>query len=98
MNGQIGIRPFLPQKVTRLIVQIKCISTSAGSMDSKQKKLEALVQQEKYDTHNWSAALDTYKLFMRDRTGKRGGGAALCVRESFHCLEADNGNTVQQTV
>jgi len=35
--------------------------------------------------------MDDYKLFRRDRQGRRGGGVALDVRECFDCLELDNG-------
>ena len=40
--------------------------------------------------HNWSAAMDGYKLFGRVRQGRRGGGVALYVRECFDCLELDD--------
>ncbi|KAK4808573.1 hypothetical protein QYF61_009876 [Mycteria americana] len=39
------------------------------------------------DSHDWSAAMDGYKLFRRDRQGRRGGGVALYVRECFDCVE-----------
>ncbi|RMC21758.1 hypothetical protein DUI87_02627 [Hirundo rustica rustica] len=32
------------------------------------------------DSHSWSTALDGYKLFRRDRKGRRGGGVALYIR------------------
>lgn len=46
-----------------------------------------MVQQEKHDivarletwwddSHNWSAGLDGYKTFRRDRPGRKGGGVA----------------------
>ena len=67
-------------------------------MGNEQEELEAIVQWEKYDIvasmvtwwddlHNWSAAMDGYKLFGRDRQGRRGSGLALCDREGFDCLE-----------
>ncbi|PKU33270.1 mitochondrial fission process protein 1 [Limosa lapponica baueri] len=67
-------------------------------MGNKQEELEATVQQESYDvvaimemwwddSHDWSAALDGYKLFRRDRRGRRGGEAALYVREGYKCQE-----------
>ena len=31
--------------------------------------------------------MDVYKLFRRDRRGRRGGGVALSVRECFDCTE-----------
>ncbi|GAB0202541.1 hypothetical protein GRJ2_002719700 [Grus japonensis] len=82
--------------------QLKCIYTNAHSMGNKQEELEAIVQQDSYDlvaitetwwddSHDWSAAMDGYKLFRRDRHGRRGSGVALYVRECFDCIElADN--------
>lgn len=41
---------FLPhKKVVGLVAQLKCIYTHARSMGNKQEKLEAVVQQERYD-------------------------------------------------
>ncbi|GAB0207400.1 mitochondrial enolase superfamily member 1 [Grus japonensis] len=81
--------------------QLKCIYTNARSMGNKQEELEAIVQQDSYDlvaitetwwddSHDWSAAMDGYKLFRRDRHGRRGGGVALYVRECFDCIELDD--------
>ncbi|PKU31484.1 adaptin ear-binding coat-associated protein 1 [Limosa lapponica baueri] len=72
-------------------------------MGNKQEELEAIIQQENYDivaitetwwedSHNWSAAIDGYQLFRRDRHGRRGGGVALYVRDRFDCLELNNVN------
>ncbi|KAJ7422538.1 mitochondrial fission process protein 1 [Pitangus sulphuratus] len=74
--------------------------TNAHSMDNKQEELEATVQQESYDvvaitetwwndTHDWSAALDGYKCFRRDRRGRRVGGVAQYVRQSLGSLELE---------
>ena len=63
-------------------------STQHGN---KQEELEAIAHQTNYDvvaitetwwddSHNWSTAMDGYKLFKRDREGRRGGGIALYVR------------------
>ena len=60
-------------------------------MGNKEEEWEAIVQLENCDIvaitetwwddlHNWSAAMDGYKLFRRARQGRRGGGVALCVR------------------
>jgi len=83
--------------------QLKCIYTSACRMGNKQEELEATVQQANYDlvaitetwwdcSHDWSAAMDGYKLFRRDRQGRRGGGMALYVRECFDVVELGSGN------
>jgi len=34
--------------------------------------------------------VDTYKLFRRDRRGKRDGGVALYIRDCFDCIELDD--------
>jgi len=60
------------------IAQLKCIYTNERSMGNKQEELEAIVQQDSYDlvaitemwwddSHDWSAAMDGYELFRRDR-------------------------------
>ena len=36
--------------------------------------------------------MDGYKLFRRDRQGRRGSRVALCIRECFDCLELDDGD------
>ena len=67
-------------------------------MGNKQEELEAIVQQANYDlvaimetwwdhSHDWSAAMDGYKLFRKDRQRKKGGGVALYVRECFDVTE-----------
>ena len=40
----------------------------------------------------WSAAMDGYKLFRRDRLGKRSSGVTLYVRKHFSCLKFNAGN------
>jgi len=83
------------------IAQLKCIYTNARSMGNKQEELEAIVQQDSYalvaitetwwdDSHDWSAAMDGYKLFGRERRGRRGGGVALYVMERLDCMELDD--------
>jgi len=91
----------MPVSGVRSTAQLKCIYTNARSMGNKQEELEAITQQESYDLvaitetwwddcHDWSAAMDGYKLFRRDRWGKRGGGVGLYVRDCFDCIELDN--------
>ena len=102
-NDHVGIRTCPPKKVVGSIAQLEYIHTNACSMDNKQEELEAIAQQENYDivaitetwwddSHNWSAAVDGYKIFRRERQGKRGGGVALYVRECFDCLELNDGD------
>ena len=67
-------------------------------MSNKQGELETIVQQASYDlvaitetwwdhSHDWSAAMDGYKLFRMDRQGRRGGGMALYVKECFEVTD-----------
>ena len=67
-------------------------------MGNKQEEMEAIVQQDRYDlvaitetwwddSHDWSAAMDGYKLFRRNRQGRTGGGVAFYVRECFDCTK-----------
>ncbi|TRZ07386.1 hypothetical protein HGM15179_019724 [Zosterops borbonicus] len=81
--------------------------TNARSMGNKQEDLEAMVQQQSYDvvtimetwwddSHKWSAALDGYKLFRRDRKGRRDGGVALNIREALDAMDIEtNDNAVE---
>jgi len=43
-------------------------------------------------SHNWTAAMDGYKVFRRDRKERRGGEVALCIREWFDFVELNTGN------
>ena len=103
-NSHAGIKASPPKKVVGSIACLKCTyTTSAHSMGNKQEELEAIVQWENYDivailetwwddSHNWSAAMDGYKLFRRDKQGRRCCGLAPCVRECFDCLELNDGD------
>jgi len=64
----------MPVSGVRRTAQLKCIYTNAHSMDNKQQEMEAVVQQDSYDmvtitetwwddSHDWSAAMDGFKLF-----------------------------------
>ena len=86
-----------------MLAQLKCIYTNAHSMGNKQEELEAIVHQEGYDivaitktwwdgSHDWNTAMDSYKLFRRDRLGTRGSGIALYVGECLYCLAVNNGD------
>ena len=72
--------------------------TNAHSMGNKQEELEAVMKQENYDvvgitetwwdvSHDWSEPIDGYKLFRRDRQGRRGGAVGLYVRDCYDCFE-----------
>ncbi|KAK4827222.1 hypothetical protein QYF61_015250 [Mycteria americana] len=98
---EVGVGLF--SQVAGSIAQLKCTYTNARSVGNKQEELETIVQLANYDivaiteawwddSHNWHAAMDGYKLFRRDRQGRRGGGVALYVRECFDCLEPYDGD------
>ncbi|KAM6226441.1 uncharacterized protein M6G45_016903 [Spheniscus humboldti] len=83
--------------MTRPTAQLKCLYTSACSMGNKQE-LEPTVLLESYDlvaitenwwdeSHDWSTAIDGYKLFRRDRRGRRGGGGARYIKKWIECEE-----------
>ena len=42
--------------------------------------------------HDWSVAMNGYKLFRRDKQGRRGGSVAFYVRECFDDVELGAGN------
>ncbi|PKU41434.1 adaptin ear-binding coat-associated protein 1 [Limosa lapponica baueri] len=85
-------RGYSLKKAAQPTAQLKCLHTNARSTGNKQEELEATVLLERYDivaitetwwdeSHNWSVAIKGYKLFRRDRRGRRGGGVALYVKE-----------------
>ncbi|KAJ7408181.1 mitochondrial fission process protein 1 [Willisornis vidua] len=75
-----------------------------SSMRSKEEEVEALAQSERSDiigisetlgdeTCEWSILLNGgYRLFKRDRQGRRGEGVSVCVRERLECMELTVGN------
>ena len=102
-----GIKECSSKKVTRPTAQLKCLYTNARSMGNKQEELEATVLLESYDlvaitetwwdkSHDWSAAIDGYRLFRRDRQGRRGGGVALYIKKWIDCEELSLKNSQEQ--
>ena len=86
-----GIKECSSKKVTWLTAQLECLYTNAHSTGNKQEELEATMLLESYnlvaiietwwdESHDWSAAIGGYKLFRRDRQGRRGGQVALYVK------------------
>jgi len=39
------------------------------------------------ESHDWNVALDGYRLFRRDRRGRRGGGIALYIKKTLQSEE-----------
>ena len=44
------------------------------------------------DLHSWSVVMDHYRLFKRDRQGRKGGGIALYVKKECECMEINDGD------
>jgi len=93
-----GKKECSAMKVTRPTAQMKCLYTNACSMGNKQEELEAVMLLESYDliafletwwdeSHDWNVALDGYRLFRRDRQGRRAGGVALYIKKTLQSEE-----------
>ncbi|KAK4806911.1 hypothetical protein QYF61_012632 [Mycteria americana] len=78
------------------------------SLGNKQEELELCAQPESYDvigitetwwenSHDWKTTMDGYKLFWKDRKGRRGGGVALYVKEKFESMEVSYGDHKSST-
>jgi len=48
------------------------------------------------ESHNWSAAIDGYRLFRRDRRGRSSGGVTLYVKKWIECEELTLQNNHEQ--
>jgi len=93
--------------VTCLTAQLKCLISNAHSMGNKQEEWEATMLLESYDlvtltetfwdeSHDWSAATNGYRLFRRDRRGRRGRGVTLCIKKWIKCKELSLKNSHKQ--
>lgn len=80
------------KKSPRQDAQLNCLYTSACILGNKQDELEATVLLGRHyvaavtetwwdDSHDWSEAIDGYKMFRRDRQERRGGGVALYIKK-----------------
>jgi len=78
--------------------QLKCLYANARSMGNKQEKLELCTYLWGYDVigitemwwdnfYDWSIGMEGYRLFRKDRQGRRGGGVALYVKDQLECME-----------
>jgi len=67
-------------------------------MGNKQEELEICVQSQGHDliaitemwwdsSQDWSAVVDGYTLFRKDRPARRGGEVALYLKEQLECIE-----------
>ncbi|PKU34849.1 mitochondrial fission process protein 1 [Limosa lapponica baueri] len=93
--------------MTLLTAQLKCLYTNAGSMGNKQEELEATLLLKSYDlvaitetwwdeSHDWRVAINSCRLFRRDRRGRRGGGVALYIKKWLECGELSLKNSHKQ--
>jgi len=85
----------------------KYLYINARSMGNKQEELEATTLLESYnlfavtetwwdESHDWTAAIDGYRLFRRDRQGTRGEGIALCIKKWIEWEELCLKNSQEQ--
>uniref|UniRef100_K7F1Q8 Reverse transcriptase domain-containing protein n=1 Tax=Pelodiscus sinensis TaxID=13735 RepID=K7F1Q8_PELSI len=97
-RSEKGGPQFRMEKIMQSTGYLKCLYTNARSLGNKQEELEALAQAKKYDligitetwwddSHDWSAVMEGYRLFRKNRQGRKGGGVALYVREHYDCSE-----------
>ncbi|GAB0193880.1 mitochondrial enolase superfamily member 1 [Grus japonensis] len=67
-------------------------------MGNKQEELETCVCLQGYDligitetwwdgSYDWSVGMEGYRLFRKDRQGRRGGGIALYINDQLECME-----------
>jgi len=86
---------------------MKCLYTNTRSMGNKQEEQDAIVLLESYDlialtetwwdeSHDWSVAINGYRLFRRDRRGKRGGGIFFYIKKSMQFEELFLKNSHEQ--
>ena len=76
-------------------------------MGNKQEELEAIMPLESCDliaitetwwdeSRDWNVGLDGYRLFRRDRQGRRGGGVALYLKKTLQSEELSLKNNHEQ--
>ncbi|GAB0203009.1 hypothetical protein GRJ2_002766500 [Grus japonensis] len=76
-------------------------------MGNKEEELEATMMLEGYDlfaitdtwwdkSHDWSMAIDGYKMYRRDRRRRRAGGVALYIKKWIDCEELSLKNSHKQ--
>jgi len=95
-HGRSSCTP--PEKPACSSSSLNCLYPDARSVGSQQEELEIYVQSQGHDLtaitetwwdslHDWHAVMDGYTPFRKGRPTRRGGGAALHVREQLECTE-----------
>ncbi|GAB0180798.1 hypothetical protein GRJ2_000545100 [Grus japonensis] len=88
--------------------QLKCLYVNAWSMGDKQEELETCVCLQGCDligitetwwdsSYDWSVGMEGYRLFRKDRQGRRGGGITLYVNDQLECMELHLGMDEEPT-
>jgi len=78
--------------------QLKCLEANTRSMRNKQEELEMCahlwgsdiigIMETWWDSScDWSIGMGGYRLFRKDRQGRRGGGVTLYVKDQLECME-----------
>ncbi|GAB0200352.1 hypothetical protein GRJ2_002500600 [Grus japonensis] len=95
-------------KSASLGAQLKCLYVNTRSMGNKQEELEMCVRLQGYDligitetwwdgSYDWSIGMEGYRLFRKDRQGRRGGGVALYINDQLECMELHLGMDEEPT-
>ncbi|GAB0182786.1 hypothetical protein GRJ2_000743900 [Grus japonensis] len=85
-------------KSASLGAQPKCLYTNAQSIGNKKEELQTCVCLQGCDligiretwwdsSYDWSVGMVGYRLFRKDRQGRRGGGIALYTNDQLECME-----------
>jgi len=93
-----GLTEVPSRKVMCQKARLKCLYTNACSIGNKQGEMETMMSLENYDlvaitetwwdeSHDWHTVIEGYRLFRKDRKGRRRGGVALYVRKRIDCKE-----------
>jgi len=98
---QEGIKSFVVRDffVPSPKATLRPAASSARMPTNKEEELELHAQSESYvitgiteswreNLHEWKTTMDGYRLFRKDRKGRRGGGVALYAKDKFERMMA----------
>jgi len=74
--------------------QLKCLNANECSMGNKQEELETCAHLQGYDligitemwwdaSYDWRVGMEGYRLFRKERPGRRAGGVVRCVSDQL---------------